>query len=153
MKADAQIARVAETFNRSNAERTMAAMSLACHLFCADRDRWPTSLDELLATYLPEAPPDPWGDGIQTFAYVLIKGGLPDGSDRPLVYCRCWSPDGLFFRIDAPQYGRYSQDGSTKPSIDMKHGGQFRDVAQWVPAPGHREGPTTRPLPPDIASR
>ena len=30
-------------------------------------------------------PKDPWGDGKQNFGYVVIKGGLPNGSDRPLV--------------------------------------------------------------------
>ena len=140
------IVKAAQSINRSNAERTLAAMSLACHLFRADKGRWPTSLEEILATSLPRVPADPWGDGTQTFAYVLIKGGLPDGSDRPLVYSRCESQDGLFFQIDAPQYGFYASEMEKRPR-DRKRGGQFRDVARWVPVPGRRVGPTTQPLP------
>ena len=145
-EAGTSIAKAAERFNRSNAERTMAAMSLACHLFRTDKGRWPTSLEEILATSLPGVPADPWGDGTQTFAYVLIKGGLPDGSDRPLVYSRCESQDGLFFQIDAPQYGFYASE-KEKPLPERKRGGQFRDVARWVPVPGRRVWPTTQPLP------
>jgi len=77
---------------------------------------------------------------------VLIGAGLPDGSDRPLVYCRCGAVDGLFFRIDQPEYGFYNGDGSPLPANQQKHGGQFRDVASWVPDPKKSPGPTTRPL-------
>jgi hypothetical protein len=92
-------------------------------------------------------PIDPWGDGKQTFGYVLIKGGLPDGSDRPLAYDRCNSADGMFFRVDQPEYGFYNGDGSNLPPAQQKHGGQFWDVASWVPAAKVPGAPTTRPLP------
>jgi hypothetical protein len=99
-----------------------------------------------LTSYLPEIPIDPFGDGKQTIGYALIKRGLPDGSDRPLVYSRGHMKDGLFFRTDAPAYGYYIGDGSHKPARNQKEGGQFRDVASWAPEAGTHPAPTTRPL-------
>ena len=133
--------RIIETFGRIKAECTFAAISLACHLFRSDRGRWPNDLSELVPKYLPTVPIDPWSNGKVAFAYVVIKDGLPDGSDRPLIYCRCNSPDGLFFRIDQPEYSYYNEDGS-----DDKHGGQFRDIVRWRPQTNFA-GPTTQPLP------
>jgi hypothetical protein len=139
------IDRVIETTNRVNVERYMVAMSLACHLYRFDAGKWPKSLDDL-ANYLPEIPIDPFGDGKQTLGYVLIKGGLPDGSDRPLVYSRGGMKDGLFFRTDEPAYSYYNGIGSNKSGNKQKQGGQFRDVASWAPEEGTHPAPTTRPL-------
>jgi hypothetical protein len=136
-----------ETLNRVNAEQSFAAMSMACHLFFLDHRRWPKSIEELVPAYLPHTSIDPWGDGRQTLGYALVKGGLPDGSDRPLVYSRCGSTGELFYRLDEPEYGFIYSDPSN-PSLSRRlRGGQFRDVASWVPpsAPGVA-GPTTRSL-------
>jgi len=134
------------TLAQENAERTFAAMSLACHIFRFENHRWPQRLDELVPAYLPRVPIDPWGDGKQTFGYVLAKGGSPDGSDRPLVYSRRQSRDGLFYRMDEPEYSLYTGDGSKLPAAQQKHGGQFRDIAPWTPDDSAKAGPTTRPL-------
>jgi hypothetical protein len=139
--------RPTETFRRVNAARTFAAMSLASHVFYFEQKRWPNSAEELASMLPGGLPKDPWGDGKQTFGYVLIKGGLPDGSDRPLVYNRDNSGDGLFFRVDEPEYGYYMGDGSTLPWELQKRGGWFNDVASWVPAAKVPGAPTTRPLP------
>jgi hypothetical protein len=139
--------RATETFRRVNAGRTFAAMSLASHLFYFQQKRWPNSAQELASMLPGGLPKDPWGDGKQTFGYVLIKGGLPDGSDRPLVYSRSNSADGLFFRVDQPEYGWYNSDGSNLPRVQQKHGGQFWDVASWAPAAKVPGAPTTQPLP------
>ncbi len=137
----ATLDRMLEAVNRINTECDMAAMSLACHLYRFDNGNWPKSLDDLHA-YLPSVPIDPWGDGKQTLGYVLVKAGLPDGSDRPLVYSRCLMKDGLFFRSDQPMYGFYTTD--LLP--DGKQGGQFRDVAGWAPPEGKQFAPATQPL-------
>jgi hypothetical protein len=135
------LARLLETFNRCNTERTFAAMSLACHLYLLENHHWPDSLGELVPKYMPRIPIDPWGDSKQTLGYALIEPGLPDGSDRPLVYCRFGSTGALSYRTDQPQYGFYNIPGSnTLPA------GQFRDVASWVPPVLPTNGPTTRPL-------
>jgi hypothetical protein len=137
--------RIIETDNRVNTERNLTAMSLACHLYRFDKGAWPTSVDDL-KDYLPSVPIDPWGDGKQTLGYVLIKGGRPNGSDRPLVYSRCGMKDGLFFRDDEPKYSFYTSDGSKQPAALQKQGGQFRDVTNWAPAKDHLSA-TTQPLP------
>ncbi len=115
-------------------------MSLACQLCRFEKSHWPASLDEVTA-YLPGPPADAWG----ALGYALIKGGLPDGSDRPLVYSHIRSKNGIFYRIDEPQYGFYVDDGTTQPASLRKEGGQFRDVSLWAPAK-NKSGPTTRPL-------
>jgi hypothetical protein len=131
-KEDPQVMEnIIETANRAISERDMAALSLACHLYRLDTGKWPASIDDL-HKYLPNVPLDPWGDGKQTLGYVLIKAGLPDGTDRPMVYSRCRSKDGLFFRTDQAAYSFYSGDGSDLPLKQQKQGGQFRDVAGWI---------------------
>ncbi len=139
------IDRIIETSNRLNAERGLVAMSLACHLYRFDTGQWPKSLNDL-NSYLPSVPTDPFGDGKQTLGYALIKGALPDGSDRPLVYSRAGMKDGLFFRIDVPAYSFYVGDGSQLPAQKQKQGGQFRDVAGWAPPEESHPIPTTQPL-------
>jgi hypothetical protein len=132
--------------NQITTEGNFAALSLACHLFKFDRQRWPNSQDELIPAYLPGKFIDPWGDGNQTLEYILIKAGLPDGSDRPMVYSRQLSADGLFYRTDAPQFSISAGYGSDLTLDQQKQGGQFRDIARWSP-PDKSSGPTTRPLP------
>jgi hypothetical protein len=133
--------RIIETLNRCNAERTFAAMSLACHLFRFDTGRWPRDLGELSPKYLPRVPLDPWGDGKQTFGYALIKAGLPDGGDRPLVYSRCGLSDGLSYRTDDPQYGYYNAPRvQTEAGVRIMQTGQFRDVARWSVRQGADNG-------------
>jgi hypothetical protein len=139
------IGRVIETQNRVNAERDMAAISLACHLYRLDTGNWPKSLDDL-KTYLPAIPIDPIGDGKQTIGYALIPAGLPDGSDRPLVYSRGNMKDGLFFRLDEPEYQYYTGDGSARPPAQQEQGGEFRDVASWTPKEGANLAATTQAL-------
>jgi hypothetical protein len=141
------IKRVIETMNRGNAERTFVAMSLACQLYRNDHGAWPASIRDLRPKYLPSIPIDPWGNGRETFGYVLIKGGLPDGSDRPLVYSRCGSQDGLAYRLDEPQYGFYQSDGSARAQGQKPlQLGQFRDLARWEPNRIGGGQPRTAPL-------
>jgi hypothetical protein len=120
--------------NSVDAERDLAAMSLGCHLYRLDTGHWPHSLHEL-RKYLPHMPMDPFGDGTQSLGYALIKGGLPDGSDRPLIYSRCRSTGPLSFRADEPEFCAYVGDG-----------GQFRDVASWFPAKSNGISAITRAL-------
>jgi len=140
------LVRILETIHRAQAERGMTGMMVAAHVYQFKQGNWPESLKEL-ETELPRVPVDPWGDGKQTLGYVLIKGGLPDGSDRPLVYSRCDSKDGLFFRTDRPEYSFYSLPASKAPAMPPKQGGQFRDVARWARAEGKETAATTEPMP------
>jgi hypothetical protein len=72
---------------RARAEKRMTAVSLAAQLYRADHaGAWPPSLEAMVPQYLPQVPRDPLAQGDKPLGYVLAKGGLPDGSDRPLVY-------------------------------------------------------------------
>ena len=141
-------ARVVLSVKRSYAEQVLAAMSLACHVYLFEKGHWPDSLSELVPAYLPTTTIDPWGDGKQVYGYVLVRGGLPDGSDRPMVFCRFNSKDGLFYITNQIHFGYYINDGSNGSARQWKRGGQFRDVTRWEPAPDSK-GPTTRPIPPE----
>jgi hypothetical protein len=139
------IDRILETIRRVQTERDFVAMSLAAHVYLYHHARWPANLDEL-KTEMPHLPIDPWGDGTQTLGYILIPGGMPDGSDRPLVYSRCQSADGLFYPAKEPEYSFYSNIyASHLPAREQKHGGQFRDVAAWPISPAPT-GPATQPV-------
>lgn len=140
-----QLDSVLLTLKRVDMERGLVAMSLACHVYRFEHGRWPASLEELRGE-MPEIPVDLLGDGMQTLGYVLVTGGLPGGGDRPLVYSRCRSKDGLFFRTDEPLYGFTVGDGSTRPMAERKEGGQFRDVTAWMPPARKHAGATTRGL-------
>jgi hypothetical protein len=145
--------RVEEILKQANCEQSLAAMALASQLFHLDKGRWPVSLEELVPAYLPKAMIDPWGDGKQTLGYVLIKGSLPDGDDRPLVYTRRESSDGLFYIDNKPEsfYYEFSEPAKDfspdRPMMQSKNGGQFRDVVRWEPMDNDVQ-PTTRPLNP-----
>jgi hypothetical protein len=137
--------RALETGRRVQSEKDMVAMSLAAHVYQHKHGRWPQNMEEL-RTELARVPIDPWGDGKQTLGYVLVKGGLPDGSDRPLIYLRFHSQNGLFYRVDRPEYGFYNGLVTNLPGEEPKRGGQFRDVARWAPGANAAEGPTTRAM-------
>ena len=139
------IDRCIETYNRINAERGLAAMSLACHLYRFDNGDWPKSLDDL-RTYMPGMPIDPWGDGTQTLGYVLIKRGLPDGSDRPLVYSRAAMKDGLFYRNDWPNYSWYFGDGSHRPGAIKNKADNSATWPDGLRRKEERPAATTQPL-------
>ena len=121
------------SLRRVQMEQHLTAMALACHLFRFEKSRWPASVAELLPC-LPGEPMDAWGKE----GYAVVK--LPDGGDRPMVYSRCRSKDGLFYRTDAPQYGFYTNDGSDLPARQQIEGGQFRDVSLW-PVPAVKPSP------------
>lgn len=147
--------RLTVQMNRAYAEHGMLAMSLACQLYRADKSAWPASVEQLVPDYLPEVPTDPFGDGKSSLGYVLIKAGLPKGADRPLVYSHGdrvhnagnVATEDLFYRLDEPHYGFYHGDGSALPSPKQRQGGQFRDVALWVPAQLPPGAPKTKKLP------
>jgi hypothetical protein len=136
--------KLVQTLNRCNTEQNLAAMSLACQVYRFEKGHWPDSSADLIPAYLPSIPLDPWGDGKQTLGYVVIKGGLPDGSDRPLVYSRCNSRDGLSYPLSHPEYHYYNGDDAGNSNIQA---GEFRDVARWVPPEHPAGGPTMQALP------
>jgi hypothetical protein len=146
LTGDEVIDRTLKDVRQPLAERGMAAMSLAAQLFQRENGRWPTDVGELVPRYLPSLVVDPFGDGKQTLRYVVVKGGLPSGADRPLVYSREGLDGVPFYRLDGPQYGFYSGYWSPLPSSKLAHAGQFRDLARWEDVKLANGAATTRPL-------
>jgi hypothetical protein len=133
--------------NRFDVELDMTRLNLACHLYQLDHGTWPPSLDAL-QPYVSQIPIDRLGDGTEKIGYIVIKRGLPDGSDRPLIYSRYNSTVPLFYRSAQPGYDIYlNDDPVTGKHMDLNVGGQFRDVAGWSPANRDNPPPTTRPIP------
>jgi hypothetical protein len=66
--------------------RRSAAVSLAAQLYRADHGDWPPNLAALAPAYLPAVPTDPFAPDGGPLRYLLAKGALPGGFDRPVVY-------------------------------------------------------------------
>jgi hypothetical protein len=129
--------RVIETDMRIRVDRHVAAISLAVRLYRVDHGgAWPATLDVLVPAYLPRVPNDPFPKDNRPLHYFLVKAGLPDGTDRPMLHSV--GPDG----VDAydgtltliplePTYGwmRVAPRGPDD---------QFRDLARWIPPPSTR---------------
>jgi hypothetical protein len=114
---------------RAIAERRATAASLACQLFRAERGRWPERMEELVPAFLPHVPTDPFFDDGRWIVYVMLRGALPDGGDRPVLV---WGEQRLDYGPPPwPCYGWY-RDRRRQPSSDNR---QYRDVARFVPPP------------------
>ena len=115
---------------RARTERRMAAVSVAVQLYRADHaGQWPPTLNALVPQYLPAVPLDPLAGGGQPLQYIVAKGVLPGGGDRPVVYSvgengaddTRGNPKKLPF---APSYGWIGR------GLD-----QWRDLSRWQPPP------------------
>lgn len=116
-------------YYRTIGDRRMAAVSVAAQLYRADHGVWPETLDQLVPDYLPDLPRDPFRNDGQAIGYVIVKDGLPDGRDRPLVYVD--SGDAEDAISDKPMYGwqtdpRVETGARRRPDIR-----QYRDLADW----------------------
>jgi len=102
------------------AERRVTAVSLACQLYRADEGHWPQRLDELVPKYLPAAPADPFYNDGRPLGYVVLKGKLPDGGDRPMI----------FYNGEAKALNPGKEPAYSWLSYNVV---QYRDVARFVP--------------------
>lgn len=119
------------------ADRGLAAASLAVQLYRADHGgQFPPSLDALVPDYLPRLPLDPFRANGKPIGYVIARGALPDGGDRPLVYSV--GPDG----VDNTAAGQLAALPKTPSFGWQRTPDQWRDVSRWSP-----------PLTPDGAKR
>jgi hypothetical protein len=117
------------TWSRVLGERRMSAVALASQMFRADHGRFPNALDELVPTYLAAVPLDPFTDG-QPLGYVVQRGVLPGGADRPLVFNRNGD-------IDYGPYPEpsYSWESDRRPGVTIRKDlWQYRDLARFTPA-------------------
>src|SRR5439155_7640957 len=106
-------------------EMRLAAAALAIRLYRIDQGAWPASLDALVPKYLSEVPRDPFSSSGTPLGYLLIKGGLPDGADRPVVYALAGRNDISVDETMPPLVPTFCWDMRTI---------QFRDVTMWSPA-------------------
>jgi hypothetical protein len=115
---------------RVRMERRLVAMSLAIQLYRADHHgQFPPAADALVPKYLPQVPTDPAAADGRPLKYVIFRGGLPDGGDRPIIYSV--GTDG---RDDTVDWGG---DKSRLPNFpqfgDYRPADQWRDVSRWTP--------------------
>lgn len=125
--------RVVEQMFRIRGERRAAAISLAVQLYRADhRGQWPRKLQQLVPTYLTAVPVDPYRADRGPMGYVILPGGLPDGSGRPLVYYEAGIDAPTALDTEPLYQWRTGQnpDGSRLRS-EVR---QYRDLARWSPA-------------------
>jgi hypothetical protein len=118
------LSRYLRTTFRLIAERRMTAVSLAAQLYRADQGHWPADLEDLVPAYLPAIPLDPFRRDSRTVGYNLIKGVLPGGGDRPVIYCE--------------EVGAIDQGPLNEPMYGWQQAGtaairQYRDLARFEP--------------------
>lgn len=125
MSAGSYAARFLNVDQRVRVEQRLAAVALAMRMYRVDHDEWPKSLDVLVPKYLPRVPQDPFATD-KPIGYMLIKHGLPDGKDRPLIYSVGEAGD-----VDVEE--KYAPP---VPTYDWTRGSfQFRDLERWSPPP------------------
>jgi hypothetical protein len=109
-------------------DRRATAVSLAAQLYRTDHGDWPDRLDQLVPAYLAALPADPFHADGRPIGYVVLKGGLPDGGDRPLVYLDAGTAEGA---LDIePMYGWHFDPQERSPRVQVR---QYRDLARWTP--------------------
>ena len=112
---------------RNLAHRRAAAVSLACQLYRADHGRYPDRLDDMVPKYLPSPPADPFHADGRAMGYTLLRGSLPDGGDRPIIY---FGVDESELAVgNTPQY-EWIMD--LRPGVAAR---QYRDVSRFAPPP------------------
>ena len=118
---------------RSIAERRATAIVLAISLYRVDHQQhWPASLAELVPTYLPAVPDDPFQKDGTPIGYIIRKNALPDGSDRPLLY---------FDLNEKPETAKLP----ATPTFGWNGAGpQWRDLSRWY-MPGTQNSPQQTP--------
>jgi hypothetical protein len=126
---DLRVDRYLERYFRNLAERRITAVALACQLFRIDHAHWPERLEQLVPDYLTAIPLDPYHSDGRPTGYVVLKGKLPDGGDRALVYYDAGDAEAPI--PDEPMY-RWQYDERFGHGSDAIR--QYRDLARFVPA-------------------
>jgi hypothetical protein len=123
-------ARYFETNFRVVMERRVTAVNLAAQLFRADHGHWPRGSEDLVPAYLPAIPGDLYHDDGRTIGFVVLRGGLPDGGDRPMLYFDPSDTNDVIVPT-APSYG-WLMDPRPGKRRDVR---QYRDLSRFVPPP------------------
>lgn len=126
------LARSIETYYHCSVERRVTAFMIAARLYRHDHGRWPHDAASLVPAYLDALPADPFREDGGALSYVVQRGVLPDGGDRPLV--RFEGGDTDDGAIDSePMYG-WQRDRRPVPRAEHRRLRQYRDVSLWMPA-------------------
>ena len=120
-----------ERYFRHLAERRTTAVMLACQLYRADHGHWPEALGQLVPEYLPALPADPFHADGWPIGYTVVKGQLPGGQDRPLVYYDAGQADDMFI-ANHPMYGWQYDSRTGRGNIPTR---QYRDLTRFQPMP------------------
>lgn len=126
--------RYSRTHFRVIGDRRMAAVSLAVRLYRVDTGNRPATLDVLVPKYLPALPADPFRNDGRAVGYRIVRGGLPDGGDRPMLFVE-EGPELARTLLREPMYS-YARDPGPPPLQQAFR--QYRDLSRFVP-----------PLPPE----
>jgi hypothetical protein len=115
---------------RLRTERRLAAVSLAARLYRLDHEgTFPPSLAALVPKYLPQVPVDPAAPDGRPLKYLIVRGGLPDGGDRPTVYSV--GTDG---RDNTAEAGPVMAGLRNQPVYGWWNcADQWRDLSRWAP--------------------
>jgi hypothetical protein len=110
--------------------RRAVSVTLALQLYRADHNHWPENLDQLVPTYLPAVPTDPFIASPAPIGYMLNKQTL-NGIERPLLY------------FDTLSYPTTTTTPPTTPCFAWQNSGnrEWRDVTLW------KSPPVTAPSP------
>jgi hypothetical protein len=127
----AGLGRAIHTYHQASAERRATALIVAARLYRHDHGRWPDDAAALVPTYLDAIPADPFRADGGPLGYVVQRGTLPDGGDRPLVYIDA-GPVEENVIDNEPMYG-WQMDWRRKPGEPRREFRQYRDVSYWVP--------------------
>jgi len=112
------------------ADAHLAAASLAVQLYRADHDgSFPPSLEALVPAYLPVLPRDPLSPDDKPIGYMIARGALPGGGDRPLVYSV-----GLDGADDTVRADGLKRVPALPCFGTQKTSDEWRDVSRWAPA-------------------
>jgi hypothetical protein len=122
-----------EHYFRIAVERRVTVISLAARTYRIDHGQWPDELTQLVPKYLGAVPTNPYFDDGRFIGYVLKRGSLPDGGDRPLVFFDTGPVTDASAgdaAIDTePMYGWQVETDAGATERSRQH----RDLSLWLP--------------------
>ena len=124
--------RIFELYYRTSGERRATAVSFAARLYRVEQNRWPDELSQLVPKHLPAVPADPFHDDGRPLGYVLQRGALPGGGDRPLVYFDPGSATEAAIDPE-PMIGWQFDQARRRRRRPARVIRQYRDLGLWLP--------------------
>ena len=126
------LSRFLEQHYRVSAERRATAVIVAANLYRHDHGRWPDDAAALVPNYLDALPADPFRPDGSPIGYILLRGALPDGGDRPMVYFELGeATEGV---IDTePMYSWQTDPRYRLGARERRQVRQYRDASYWLP--------------------